>query len=38
MWSVAALACLGQDFGNGTENGEVGMGGGQSMGAALVEG
>jgi hypothetical protein len=30
-WGVAALACLGQDLGNGTENGEVGMVGGQSM-------
>jgi hypothetical protein len=32
---VAALACLGQDLGNGTENGEVGMVGGQSMGQLL---
>jgi hypothetical protein len=29
------LACLGQDLGNGTENGEVGMAGGQSMGQLL---
>jgi hypothetical protein len=29
------LACLGQDLGNGTENGEVGMVGGQSMGQLL---
>src|SRR5664279_1585932 len=35
MWSVAALACLGQDLGNGTENGEVGMVEGQSMGHLL---
>jgi len=34
-WSVAALVCLGQDLGNGTENGEVGMVGGQSMGQLL---
>ena len=36
-WSVAALACLGQDLGNGTENGEVGMVGGQSMGQLLSQ-
>jgi hypothetical protein len=34
-WSVAALACLDQDLGNGTENGEVGMVGMQSMGQLL---
>ena len=30
-----AVEALGQDLGNGTENGEVGMVGGQSMGQLL---
>ena len=37
-WDVAALACLGQEVGNGTENGERGMVGVAEHGAALVEG
>ena len=32
---MAALAYSGQDLGNGTENGEVGMVGGQRMGQLL---